>query len=97
MSDLGILRQRLFYPALRMTCYLFSSPVLPEPCKATRRNSSSRTALAVVMAARGYPGEPLRGSRIEGIKDADMLAGVVVLHGGTREVGGVSLRMGGEF
>src|ERR1700692_826547 len=39
MSDLGILKQRLFYPALRMTCYPFSSPVLPELCRATHRNS----------------------------------------------------------
>jgi phosphoribosylamine---glycine ligase len=56
----------------------------------------SRTALAVVMAARGYPGEPLRGSRIEGIKDAGALAGVVVLHGGTREVGGDIFADGGR-
>ena len=31
----------------------------------------SDAALAVVMAARGYPGEPLRGSRIRGIEDAE--------------------------
>ena len=36
----------------------------------------SNAALAVVMAARGYPGEPLRGSRIEGIRDAETLPGV---------------------
>ncbi len=59
-------------------------------------NFCSRTALAVVMAARGYPGEPLRGSRIEGINDADMLPGVVVLQGGTREVGGVIFADGGR-
>src|ERR1700733_4438398 len=39
MSDLGILKQKLSYPALRMTCYPFSSPVLPKHCRATRRNS----------------------------------------------------------
>jgi phosphoribosylamine---glycine ligase len=49
----------------------------------------SSAALAVVMAARGYPGEPLRGSRIGGIEDVDALAGVVVLHGGTCEVDGI--------
>ena len=53
-------------------------------------------ALAVVMAARGYPGEPLRGSRIEGIKDADALAGVAVLHGATREVAGQIFADGGR-
>jgi len=46
----------------------------------------SDTAVAVVMAARGYPGEPLRGSRIEGIVDAEEVPGVLVFHGGTREV-----------
>ena len=48
------------------------------------------------MAARGYPGEPLRGSKIEGIEDADALAGVVVLHGGTREVDGAIFADGGR-
>jgi phosphoribosylamine---glycine ligase len=56
----------------------------------------SNAALAVVMAAQGYPGEPLRGSRIEGIEDANTLAGVVVLHGGTREVDGVIFADGGR-
>jgi phosphoribosylamine--glycine ligase len=56
----------------------------------------SNSALAVVMAARGYPGEPLRGSRIGGIEDADALPGVVVLHGGTREVDGVIFADGGR-
>jgi phosphoribosylamine--glycine ligase len=65
---------------------LRSSP--PEFC--------SNAALAVVMAARGYPGEPLRGSRIEGIEDANALAGVVVLHGGTSEVDGVIFADGGR-
>jgi phosphoribosylamine---glycine ligase len=59
-------------------------------------NFSSRTALAIVMAARGYPGEPLRGSKIEGIKHADAVAEVEVLHGGTREVGGVIFADGGR-
>jgi phosphoribosylamine---glycine ligase len=56
----------------------------------------SNVALAVVMAAQGYPGEPLRGSRIEGIEDANTLAGVVVLHGGTREVDHVIFADGGR-
>src|SRR5277367_5389631 len=54
-------------------------------------------AVAVVMAARGYPGEPLRGSRIKGIEDAEALTGVVVLHGGTREVDGVIFADGGRI
>jgi phosphoribosylamine---glycine ligase len=57
---------------------------------------SSDTALAVVMAARGYPGQPLRGSRICGIEDAERVPGVVVLHGSTREVDGAIFADGGR-
>src|SRR5271170_7678282 len=56
----------------------------------------SDTALVVVMAARGYPGEPLRGSRIRGIEDAEAAPGVVVFHGGTREVDGEIFADGGR-
>jgi phosphoribosylamine--glycine ligase len=66
----------------------------------TLRGDSPRfyadVALAVVIAARGYPGEPLRGSRITGIEDAEALPGVVVLHGGTREVDGAVFADGGR-
>jgi phosphoribosylamine--glycine ligase len=57
---------------------------------------SSDAALAVVMAARGYPGQPLRGSRIGAIEDAESVPGVVVLHGGTREVDGAIFADGGR-
>jgi len=53
-------------------------------------------ALAVVMAARGYPGEPMRGSRIRGIEDVEAAPGVIVLHGGTREVDGAIFADGGR-
>ena len=43
------------------------------------------TALAVVMAARGYPGKSLRGTKIKGIEEAERVAGVSVFYGGTRE------------
>ena len=56
----------------------------------------SDAALAVVMAARGYPSEPLRGSRIRGIEDAEALPGVVVFHGGTREIDGAIFADGGR-
>jgi phosphoribosylamine--glycine ligase len=56
----------------------------------------SDVALAVVLAARGYPGEPIRGSRIRGIEDAEAAPGVVVLHGGTREVDGGIFADGGR-
>ena len=57
---------------------------------------SSNAALAVVMAARGYPGEPMRGSRIRGIEDAEAAPGAAVLHGGTREVDGAIFADGGR-
>jgi phosphoribosylamine--glycine ligase len=57
---------------------------------------SSDAALTVVMAARGYPGEPVRGTRISGIEDAEAEPGVVVFHGGTREVDGVMFADGGR-
>jgi phosphoribosylamine---glycine ligase len=41
-------------------------------------------ALAVVLASRGYPGSSLRGTKIRGIKDAERMTGVSVLHAGTR-------------
>ena len=56
----------------------------------------SDAALAVVMAARGYPGEPVRGSRIGGIEDAEAAPGVVVFHGGTREIDGAVFADGGR-
>jgi len=56
----------------------------------------SDAAVAVVMAARGYPSEPLRGSRIRGIEDAEALPGVVVFHGGTREIDGAIFADGGR-
>jgi phosphoribosylamine---glycine ligase len=45
---------------------------------------SADFALAVVMAAKGYPGEPLKGSRIAGVDAAAALPGVTVFHAGTR-------------
>jgi phosphoribosylamine--glycine ligase len=53
-------------------------------------------ALAVVLAARGYPGAPLRGTKIRGIKDAERLTGVSVLHAGTRREDNEILSDGGR-
>jgi phosphoribosylamine--glycine ligase len=56
----------------------------------------SDAALSVVMAARGYPGESVHGSRISGIEDAEAAPGVIVFHGGTREVEGAIFADGGR-
>lgn len=57
---------------------------------------SSEAALTVVMAARGYPGKPLLGTRINGIADAERVTGVSVLQAGTKQVGGDIFADGGR-
>jgi phosphoribosylamine--glycine ligase len=53
-------------------------------------------ALAVVLAARGYPDNPVQGSRIMGIEDAEALPGIAVFHGGTRAEGDATIANGGR-
>jgi phosphoribosylamine---glycine ligase len=43
-----------------------------------------RAALCVVMAARGYPADPLKGTVIEGLDEAGKIQGVTVFHAGTK-------------
>jgi phosphoribosylamine--glycine ligase len=57
---------------------------------------SDDVALAVVMAARGYPGAPEKGSRIRAISAAAETPGVRVLHAGTRRVGEAIVADGGR-
>jgi phosphoribosylamine--glycine ligase len=54
------------------------------------------TALCVVLAAKGYPGEPLRGSEIRGLDDAGRDEGVKIFHAGTRAADGRILADGGR-
>jgi phosphoribosylamine--glycine ligase len=76
-------------------------PLLVASATGTLRGDApkfcSDAALTVVMAARGYPGEPLRGSRIRGIEDAEAVPGVVVFHGATRDAGGAIVADGGRI
>jgi phosphoribosylamine--glycine ligase len=53
-------------------------------------------ALTVVMAARGYPSEPLRGTSIRGLEDAGGIPGVTVFQAGTRRVGETIVADGGR-
>ena len=57
---------------------------------------STEAALAVVMAARGYPGESVRGAKIKGLDGAERVTGVTVFHAGTRQVGGELISDGGR-
>ena len=54
-----------------------------------------RSAVTVVYAAQGYPDEPLKGSIIRGVKDANAVEDVVVFHAGTREDADGTLRADG--
>jgi phosphoribosylamine---glycine ligase len=54
------------------------------------------TALCVVLAAKGYPGEPLKGSEIRGLAQAADGETVKIFHAGTRRNGDKILADGGR-
>ena len=53
-------------------------------------------ALTVVMAAKGYPGDYAKGTRIEGLDDATKIEGVEIFHAGTVAKDGAILANGGR-
>ena len=53
-------------------------------------------AVTVVMAAKGYPGDYRKGSRIEGLDDAAKVGGVEIFHAGTIAKDGAILANGGR-
>jgi phosphoribosylamine---glycine ligase len=57
---------------------------------------SPLTALSVVLAAKGYPGAPLRGSEIHGIARAEAMPFVAVTHAGTKREGQKLVADGGR-
>src|SRR3546814_11145898 len=54
------------------------------------------TALCVVMAARGYPGDYAKGTEIRGLDAAGAVEGVTVFHAGTKRDGDRILAAGGR-
>jgi phosphoribosylamine--glycine ligase len=63
----------------------------------SRRLRFRKTAgVCVVLASKGYPGQPVRGEAIEGIERAAALPGVEVFHGGTGEQGQRLVANGGR-
>ena len=48
------------------------------------RTWSDKTAVTVVMAAKGYPGDYEKGSVIRGLNEAGVMEGVTVFHAGTK-------------
>jgi phosphoribosylamine---glycine ligase len=53
-------------------------------------------ALTVVMAAKGYPGDYRKGTRIEGLDEAAKIEGVEIFHAGTVAKDGAILANGGR-
>jgi phosphoribosylamine--glycine ligase len=53
-------------------------------------------AVTVVVAAEGYPDEPVRGDEVRGLAAADALDGVEVIHGGTADREGRLVTAGGR-
>jgi phosphoribosylamine--glycine ligase len=53
-------------------------------------------SIAVVMAARGYPADPVKGTEIRGLERAVAMPGVMVFHAGTERVDGRLLAIGGR-
>ena len=54
------------------------------------------TALTVVMAAKGYPGDYAKGSEIRGLDEASAVEGVEIFHAGTMQEGDRLLAAGGR-
>ena len=64
--------------------------------KKTKIKWKDETALVVVMAADGYPGNYAKGSEIKGLDAADALNGVTVFHAGTKAKGDRIVADGGR-
>jgi phosphoribosylamine--glycine ligase len=57
---------------------------------------SAKTALSVVLAAKGYPGAPVSGSEIHGIERARAMPFVSITHAGTKREGQKLIADGGR-
>lgn len=61
-----------------------------------RATFSPAHAIAVVMAADGYPGKPVEGTPMRGLDEAGALPGVTLFHAGTRRQGDGIVAGGGR-
>jgi phosphoribosylamine--glycine ligase len=75
-------------------------PALLAACDGQLKNFDLRwfpdPALTVVMAAKGYPGDYKKGTRIDGLDDAAKIEGVEIFHAGTMARDGAILANGGR-
>jgi phosphoribosylamine--glycine ligase len=75
-------------------------PAMLASCDGQLKNFDLRwfpeSALTVVMAAKGYPGDYAKGSVIGGLDDAAKVEGVEIFHAGTISKDGIILANGGR-
>ena len=75
-------------------------PAMLASCDGQLKNFDLRwypeSALTVVMAAKGYPGDYVKGTRIEGLDEAASVEGVEIFHAGTTSKNGAILSNGGR-
>jgi phosphoribosylamine--glycine ligase len=57
---------------------------------------SNETTMAVIVAARGYPGTPAKGGAIRGLDAAEAVTGAIVFQAGTAEQDGQLVASGGR-
>jgi phosphoribosylamine--glycine ligase len=75
-------------------------PAMLASCDGQLKNFDLRwypeSVLTVVMAAKGYPGDYAKGTRIEGLDEAARVEGVEIFHAGTTLKDGNILSNGGR-
>jgi phosphoribosylamine--glycine ligase len=75
-------------------------PAMLASCDGQLKNFDLRwypeSALTVVMAAKGYPGDYVKGTRIEGLDEAARVEGAEIFHAGTTSKHGNILSNGGR-
>jgi phosphoribosylamine---glycine ligase len=64
--------------------------------RGVRTKWSGGASVCVVIASKGYPGDPETGVPIEGLEEAQKVADVVIFHAGTRQRGGSFETAGGR-
>ena len=90
-------------PECEVMCIRMMSDIVPAflaACDGQLRNFDLRwypePALTVVMAAKGYPGDYRKGTRIEGLDEATKIEGVEIFHAGTMAKDGSIVANGGR-
>jgi phosphoribosylamine---glycine ligase len=90
-------------PECQVLMLRLKSSLLPLLAAAAKGDLSSaaaewsvETAITVVMAAKGYPGDYAKGSVIRNLSAADAMEGVTVFHAGTSALNGEITAQGGR-